>query len=51
MITNELMKPGTDKDYTQSHTVCNKYCLKLNKYKSSEYVTYLSYNWQITPQW
>jgi len=43
MLTNELMKLGTEKDYTHTYTVCNKYCLKVNKYKSSDFVTYLSY--------
>jgi len=36
MITNELKKLGTEKDHTHIYTVCNKYCFKVNKYKSSE---------------
>jgi len=36
MITNVLKKLGTEKDYTHAYTVCNKYCFKFTKYKSSE---------------
>jgi hypothetical protein len=43
MITNELMKMGTEKHYTHTYTVCNMYFLKVNNYKSSDYVTYLGY--------
>ena len=37
------MKLGTETDYTHTYTVCNKYCLKVNNYKSSDYVIYLGY--------
>jgi hypothetical protein len=40
------MKLGIAMDYEHTYTVCVKFCLQANKYKSTDYVPFLGYIWQ-----